>query len=153
MNYCQDGLQVYFATETQQYTYEPIYGHYELQPNDVNGRPYFKMGSFGLWWDAIRIWWLIGYDSKKGQSMGFAYYTKDVFCPHQLTEWNWKLLYDGNWISAGKDLGISCKYIFVKHNQIGPTAPLTLMATTKFNLHNDLLVIRMKYLEFMLGFE
>lgn len=46
MNYCQDGLQVNFATETQQYIYVPIYGHYELQPNDVNGRPYFKMGSF-----------------------------------------------------------------------------------------------------------
>ena len=48
MNYCQDGLQVYFATETQQYTNAPIYGHYELQPNDANGRPYFKMGIFGF---------------------------------------------------------------------------------------------------------
>ena len=51
MNYCQDGLQVYFATEIQQYTYATIYGHYELQPNDVNGRPYFKMGFYGLWYD------------------------------------------------------------------------------------------------------
>ena len=132
MNYCQDGLQVYFATETQQYIHAQIYGHYELQPNDVNGRPYFKKSSFGLWWNGIHQWF-IGPNSVKGQSLGVAYYTKDVFCPHQLTEWNW-VLYYGNWISAGKDLGISCKYIFVKHNQIGPTAPLTLMATTKFNL-------------------
>ena len=42
---------------------------------------------------------------------------KDVFCPHQLNEWNWDI-FDGNdWYYAGKDLGISCKYIFVKHNQ------------------------------------
>ena len=113
MNYCQDGLQVYFVTEIQQYTYAPIYGHYELQPNDVNGRPYFKMGSFGLWWDAIRIWWLIGYDSKKGQSIGFAFYDKDVFCPHQLSEWDW-VLFDWYWSAAGNDLGITCKCIFIQ---------------------------------------
>ena len=65
MNYCQDGLQVYFATETQQYTNAAIYGHYELQPGDVNGRPYFKMGTYGLWWDGIEDWW-IGKDSRKG---------------------------------------------------------------------------------------
>ena len=129
LNYCQDGILVYFGTETQQYGVS-IYGHYELQPGEVNGRPYFKMGSMGLWWDGIEDWW-IGFDSKKGQSIGYAYYTKDVFCPHQLTEWNWVLYYGTDWKTAGKDLGISCKYIFVKHNQIGPTAPLTLMATTK----------------------
>ena len=108
MNYCQDGLQVYFATETQPYTYGPIYGHYELQPYDVNGRPYFKMGPYGLWYDGLGYWW-IGYDSMKGQSIGFAYYEKDVFCPHQLSELEW-LLWDGNNLSpAGNDLGITCK--------------------------------------------
>ena len=122
MNYCQDGIEVYYGTETQQYTYEPIYGHYELQPFDVNGRPYFKKGTKGLWWDGIMDWW-IGDDIDKGQSIGYAYYTKDVFCPHHLTEWNWSLYYGyHNWKDAGKDLGINCKYIFVKHNQIGPTA-------------------------------
>ena len=130
MNYCQDGLQVYFATETQQYTDSPTYGHYELQPNDVNGRPYFKMGSYGFWWDGISFW-LIGYDSDKGQSYGYAYYPKDVFCPHQLTEWNWKLVYVDGWIYAGKDLGIRCKYICVKHNQIGPTALKFIQMTTR----------------------
>ena len=82
LNYCQDGLQVYFATETQQYTSNgPIYGHYELQPNAVNGRPYFKMGSFGFWWDGIQFWW-IGYDpdsNNVGQSFGVAYYEKDHY--------------------------------------------------------------------------
>ena len=77
MNYCQDGIQVYFGTETQQYTYAPIYGHYELQPGEVNGRLYFKMGSRGLWFDGIDKWW-IGSDNKKGQSIGFSYYTKDL---------------------------------------------------------------------------
>ena len=118
MNYCQDGLQVYFATETQQYTYVPIYGHYELQPNDVNGRSYFKMGSYGLWWDGIIMWW-IGFDSKKGQSIGIAAYDQDVFCPHQLSEWDW-LLWDGinwYWSAAGNDLGITCKCIFIRTKQ------------------------------------
>ena len=115
MNYCQDGLQVYFVTEIPQSIYTPIYGHYELQPNDVNGRPYFKMGSFGLWWDAIRIWWLIGYDSKKGQSIGFAFYDKDVFCPHQLSEWDWVLNDGTDWYYAGNDLGITCKCIFIQY--------------------------------------
>ena len=108
----------YYGTETLQYTYFQIYGHYELQPFDVNGRPYFKKGTYGLWWDGIDNWW-IGPDSYKGQSYGYAYYPKDVFCPHQLTEWNW-ILYDGNyWNYANKNLGINCKYI---SNQIGPLA-------------------------------
>ena len=114
MNYCQDGIEVYYGTETQQYTYRLIYGYYELQPGDVNGRPYFKKGTKGLWWDGIDQWGF-GFDSSKGNSVGVAYYTKDVFCPHQLTEWNWNLYYGINWIYAGKDLGISCKYI---QNQI-----------------------------------
>ena len=116
MNYCQDGIEVYYGTEKQQYTYASIYGHYEFQSGAVNGRPYFKMGIYGLWWDGIKNWW-ISLDSSKGQSSGYAYYEKDVFCPHQLTEWNWGV-YDGNDVYyAGKDLGISCKYIFAKHNQ------------------------------------
>ena len=104
MNYCQNGLQV----KTQQYIYQPIHGNYELQQNDVNGRPYFKMGYYGFWWNGIDKWW-IGYDISKGQSVGFAYYDKDVFCPHQLSELNWRL-WDGiNMYSAGNDLVIICK--------------------------------------------
>ena len=109
MNYCQDGLQVYFATETQQYNSSNIYGHYELQTNDVNGRPYFKMGSYGLWWDIKDFKWMIGPDSMKGEPIGsYAYYRKDVFCPDQLSEWNWLL----GWNHAGNDLGTTCcKYM------------------------------------------
>ena len=134
MNYCQDGIDIYDGTVTQHCvhncTYAPIYGHYELQPFDVNERPYFKKGTHGLWWDRIGDWW-IGSDGSKGQSYGLAYYTKDVFCPHQLTEWNW-VVFDGNyWKKAGKDLGISCKYIYVKHNQIGPTALKFIQMTTR----------------------
>ena len=73
MTYCQDGIQAYYGTETQQYTYFPIHGHYELQAFDVNGRPYFKKGFYGLWWDGIDRWW-IGKDSDRGQSHGGAYY-------------------------------------------------------------------------------
>jgi len=111
MNYCQDGLQVYFATETQQYDYAQIYGHYELQPNEVNGRPYFKRGSYGFWWDGIQFWY-IGYNVMKGQQTGFAHYDKDEFCPHQLSEWDWILCDIIGCDYAGNDLGITCKYYF-----------------------------------------
>ena len=113
MNYCQDGLQVYFATEAQQYTYQQIYGHYELQPNDVNGRPYFRLGYYGFWWDGIGLWW-IGSDNGKGQSFGFAYYEKDVFCPNQLSEWDWMISINNEWKIAEEKLGISCKCISIK---------------------------------------
>ena len=116
MNYCQDGLQVYFATETQQNTFAAtIYGHYKLQPNDVNGRTYFKMGSHGFWYDGLGYWW-IGYDSAKGQSIGAASYVKDVFCPHQLSDFNWLVLDGNNWYTAGNGLGIKCKCIFIQNN-------------------------------------
>ena len=67
------------STETQPQHDTWTHGHYELQSNYVNGRPYFKMGDKGLWWDGIQDW-CIGHDSSKGQSIGLAYYTKDVFC-------------------------------------------------------------------------
>ena len=115
--YCQDGLQVYFATETQEYTYIPIYGHYELQTNDVNGRPYFQMKHYGLYFDGIDTWY-IGTDAVKGQSLGFAIYNSDVFCPHQLSDLNW-LLFDGTKLTpAEKSLGIRCKCIFIQTQQI-----------------------------------
>ena len=115
MDYCQDGLQVYFATETQQYTYFPIYGQYDLQSSDINGRPYFKFGIFGLWWDGIGMWW-IGYDSVKGQSIGCAYYEQDTFCPNQLSERKWNLYDEVGWYTAINDLDVSCKYNFHSNN-------------------------------------
>ena len=110
MNYCQDGLQVYFVTETQQYFDVKIYGHYDLQPNYVNGRPWFKKGGLGLWSDGK--YWFIGSVSDIGQPFGTANNQKDVFCPHQLSELNW-ILWDGGtvgtWYDAENDLGITCK--------------------------------------------
>ena len=113
MNYCQDGIQVYFRKIiTINAILKTIYGHYELQPEDVNGRPYFKMGIWGIWWDGIDQWW-IGYNSGKGLSQGFAHYTKDAFCPHQLSDWKWLLWYENPdlWQFAGPYLGITCKNI------------------------------------------
>ena len=104
---------VYYETETQPYSRD-CYGHYELQPNYVNGRPYFVMGSFGLWWDGIKYWWMGTYI---GQSFGFAWYDKDVFCPHQLSEWDWLLFDNTNWYKAENNLGITCKYIFIQNKK------------------------------------
>ena len=111
MNYCQDGIQIYFATETQQFQYD-VYGHYELQPNYINDKPYFKMGFYGLWW-GIDEWW-IGDDYNKGQAWGKAYYDKDVFCPHQFLGSYFQLMGNNDWYTAGNDLGINCKCIFIQ---------------------------------------
>ena len=116
MSYCQDGLQVYFATETQEYTTAPIYGYYELQPNDVNGKPYFKMNAFGLWWNGLDMWW-IGLDTDKGFSFGYAFNARDVFCPSQLSEWNWFLFGGSGFKFAEKALGINCKCIVIQIKQ------------------------------------
>ena len=114
VNYCQDGLQVYFSTERLP-TVGQLYGHYELQPNDVNGRPYFKMGSFGLWYNGVDWWW-IGLDIEKGQSYGYAYYETRLFCPHQFSGLSW-MYFDGNHFVQGEDdLIITCKWIFSKTN-------------------------------------
>ena len=109
--YCQDGIQVFFGTETQQNTNYPLYGHYDLESNLVNDRPYFRMGNKAIWWDNIGNWW-IGPMMHLGQSTGQAYYmSSDAFCPHQLNEWKWKVIGSGfNWIDAGKHLGVTCKY-------------------------------------------
>ena len=106
MNYCQDGIQVYYITEPQ--LHRPIYGYYERQPNDVNGKPYFKMGVIGLWW--VLGVWVIGSDSVKGNMNGIAIYPKDVFCPHQLSEWEWIFIgIETGYSNAGKSLGLTCK--------------------------------------------
>ena len=115
MNYCQDGLQVYFATETQQYTYVDIYGHYELQPNEVNGKPYFKSSSFGIWWASK--YWIISDIIYVGQELGYAFFGKDVYCPNQLSELGEWLIWDGNtWYYSANDIVITCEYIFVQTN-------------------------------------
>ena len=117
MNHCQDGLQVYFHTEieTQLGTY--LGGYYELQAIDINGRPYFEMingGLYGFWWDGIDSWW-IGYEFRKGQAIGFAYYEKDAFCPNQLSEWDWVYVANNEWYFADEVLSISCsKYISIQ---------------------------------------
>ena len=117
MNYCKDGLQVYFATETQQYTLAPIYGHYELQPYNVNGRPYFKMGSLGFWHEGQGNW-RIGNHSSKGQPIGYGYSNNDAFCPNKFSDRDW-ILHDGStWYFAGKDLVITCKFINIPNKTV-----------------------------------
>ena len=114
-NYCQDGLQVSFATESQEYFTVPIYGHYELQPNNVNGRPYFKNPTVGysMWWDGTGHSWYIGIDAEAGQSFGFGYYNIDVFCPNQFSEGDWMLWNGDVWFRAGNVLVVTCNCIFI----------------------------------------
>ena len=68
------------------------------------------MAQFGIWWDKLGTWW-IGHHNLKGQPSGYAYYISDVFCPHMLNEWKWKVRGQGsNWEDAGIRLGVTCKY-------------------------------------------
>ena len=113
MNICQDGLEIYFATETLQYSYANIYGHYELQTHDVNSYPYFKKGVHGIWYNGAG-YWMIGLDNMQGQSNGYAFIESDAFCPNLLPEWKW-WAFDGTaWDEANMDIGINCKCLFIK---------------------------------------
>ena len=106
--YCQDGIQVYWGTETPQI--QEYFGRYALESYPVNDRSYFRMAHFGIWWDKLGTWW-IGHHNLKGEPSGYAYYISDVFCPHMLNEWKWKVIGPGeNWIDAGILLGVTCKY-------------------------------------------
>ena len=121
LNHCKGGVQVYFGAETQQYSF-PIYGHYEVQHDKVNGRPYFKMDSFGFWWS--NGYWFIGLHIDKGQFSGYAYYEKDVYCPYQLSEWDW-VIWDGSaWMGAGQNLGTTCNQPFCASFDGTATCPI-----------------------------
>ena len=122
MNYCQDGLHVYIPTEKEHYNSTDFHGDYELQTNDVNGRPYFKMGKFGFWWDIRDLKWMIGLDSKKGETLAYAYNRKDVFCPHQLSEWDLLIAADVFLYHAGNDLVITCCKCMHFHSKQSPNS-------------------------------
>ena len=53
-----------------------------------------------IWFDGT-AYWVIG--------DWFAYYTSDVFCPHQLIQGNWKLFNGKSYYKAGEDLYLTCK--------------------------------------------
>ena len=111
--YCQDGVKVFFGTETQGNPNDRLYGHYALESNSVNDRPYFRMDNTAIWWDNIGKW-MIGDTTHLGQSVGWAYYTKDVFCPYQLSEMNWAIHDQTAWYNAENYLVITCKCIFIQ---------------------------------------
>ena len=112
MNYCQDGIQVYYKTERQEYNYKPIYGHYRIDPSDVNGRPYLnnEIEDMGIWWS--NGYWLMGDNEAKGQTAGIAYYSTDIFCPYHLIMLPrpWMLFNPSiGWFKAHKQLHLKCK--------------------------------------------
>ena len=111
VKYCQDGIQVYYKSETKEYTYKHIYGHYKID-SDVNGRQYFynEVQDRGIWWS--NGYWLIGNNVEKGQTKGFAYYVTDIFCPFHLTmiPRSWMILGQQGWYKPHKMLHLNCKY-------------------------------------------
>ena len=111
MNYCQDGIQVYYKTETKEYPM-PIYGHYKLDPSDVNGRQYFynEVEDYGIWWS--NGYWFVGRNALKGQPTGDAYYATDIFCLYNLIMLPrpWAILSPWGWMNNYRQLHLKCKY-------------------------------------------
>ena len=111
MNYCQDGIYMYYETEEIQYTYANLGGHYKYSKK-VNGRPYFTNEEYGIWWS--NGYWLIGTNELIGQTDGHAYYWKDVYCPSQIEMKDWMMLEQDGWILHRSITFITkCKYILI----------------------------------------
>ena len=82
----------------------------------VNGRPYFKKGNQGIWWNGDCSW-NIGLDRCKGSYLCIGSFEEDYLCPHLITKSNGKLVNGtGNWIDAGDLLAFKSsrrgKYVF-----------------------------------------
>ena len=114
MKYCQDGIDVYYDTDEQEYTWwYDIYGHYEIQPDDVNGRPYFKSvrWSYGIWW--VNGQWTFSTLNDIGTISGFAFSNYQLSnCPYQLENQEvWSVEEASGWETANKDLLIRCMFL------------------------------------------
>ena len=120
--HCKDsiGIEVFYDTDTREYTYRPeIYGHYELQRQEVNGQVYFKKGDRSIWWNEVNGigQWNFGIDcyaqldSETESIRPIGYFVSDAQCPHQITERNGKLKMRygeelENWEDAGNSLAL-----------------------------------------------
>ena len=73
------GIEVFYDTTIRKYTYAPgIYGHYQLQDEEVNKRVYFKKGNdFAIWWNGDDKW-IIGLDSSRGLRWGFGNFQRSL---------------------------------------------------------------------------
>ena len=65
------------------------------------------MITLGIWWS--NEVWIIGSDSSKGQSLGFALYTSEDYCPHQLKENIWSVSNNKGHLIHDPKLSITCK--------------------------------------------
>ena len=111
MKHCQDGILVYFGTETQEYDCYGIgqcYGYYEIQQTYVNGKPYFKMGIWAIWFSGH---WVISLDQYKPTSVALAFFKSEAFCPSKIQDQSeWAKLNDAGWVDGKEDILITCKY-------------------------------------------
>ena len=106
-DHANDGISVYYDTETNEYTRKPeIFGIYKLQAELINGRKYYKKDNFAISFDGV--YWNIGIDKEKGQARGYACLKKDVQNLHNTTDW--RLIWCKKWEDAGKMLRVKGKY-------------------------------------------
>ena len=108
-------FEVYYATETQEYEYQPkIFGYYTKMSQKVNGRNHYisEDGHYGIWWTKY-TWWMIGSATAIGQNLGYAYIensnmNSECLPGPGIIGWNWVFYSEGKWQNAGKRLGVRC---------------------------------------------
>ena len=88
-----------------EYPYKPeLIVFYDLQPELINGRKYYKKDEYAISWNG-KDTWFIGLDVGKGRSRGFAHLEKNVQNLHNTTDW--KLFFEnGDWKAAGNMLEV-----------------------------------------------
>ena len=109
-------VEVFYATETQEYTFLPeIFGCYMKSSEKVNGRNYYTSiaydGELGIWWEKSLNIWMIGSAKDKGTLKGLGYNNKNVECLPEHIDWNWVLYHNSNggeWKQVGKGLEVKC---------------------------------------------
>ena len=117
-NGCCDTLEVYYGTPTKEYTYTNIYGYYEKQSDNINGRSWYKNSEIGksIWWWAEpekhqHTSWMIGDTIGRGKAGSFGYLKRSEICLPNIIGANWKLwdaLDASEPIDAGAKLKIRC---------------------------------------------
>ena len=115
MNEIDTDLEVFFETELNELPFDQLmFGKYKRTSEIINGQNYYKKSDeslvpkFGIWW-ACGDRWCIGNPYLKGLCNCIAFNLKPLKClPKSYKDWNWIYRNEtsGNWIPAGKRLGI-----------------------------------------------
>ena len=98
-------IEVYYATETNEYTYRPdIFGVYKMQAELKNGRNFYKNGKYSVWCENTSIQyycWCIEDENdettnKNTYGLAHSKFGQKVSYPNQTADGTW--IYNGDGI-------------------------------------------------------